>query len=206
MRAVVHDRYGPPEVLRVEEIPRPVPEADQVLVRVHASTVTQTDCHMRRARPYIWRLMLGLRRPKRRVLGLELAGVVEAVGSAVTSFQPGDRVFGMRSGAHAEFVCVRESGYLGHMPTDMTFEEGAAVSDGANQALSHLKRAKVGTGNAPARLRGVGVLRHGRGAAREAPLRRARDGRLHREEHRADAVARRGRGDRLRAGGLHDER
>ena len=116
MRAVVHDRYGPPEVLRVQEIPRPVPEADQVLVRVHASTVTQTDCHMRRARPYIWRLMLGLRRPKRRVLGLELAGVVEAVGSAVTSFQPGDRVFGMRSGAHAEFVCVRESGYLGHMP------------------------------------------------------------------------------------------
>ena len=157
MRAVVHDRYGPPEVLGVEEIPRPVPEADQVLVRVHASTVTQTDCHMRRARPYIWRLMLGLRRPKRRVLGLELAGIVEAVGSAVTSFQPGDRVFGMRSGAHAEYVCVRESGYLGHMPTEMTFEEGAAVSDGANQALSHLKRAKVWTGNAPARLRGVGV-------------------------------------------------
>ena len=80
------------------------------------------------------------------VLGLELAGVVEALGSAVTSFQPGDRVFGMRSGAHAEFVCVRESGYLGHMPTDMTFEEAAAVSDGANQALSHLKRAKVGPG------------------------------------------------------------
>ena len=77
MRAVVHDRYGPPEVLRVEEIPRPVPEADQVLVRVHASTVTQTDCHMRRARPYIWRLMLGLRRPKRRTRTLACSACAE---------------------------------------------------------------------------------------------------------------------------------
>ena len=146
MKAVVHDRYGPPEVLRLEEVGRPVPAEDEVLVRVHATTVTQTDCHMRRARPFIWRFMLGFRRPKRRVLGLELAGEVEAVGATVTEFEVGDRVFGMRSGAHAEYVCVRESGFLATMPAGMTFEEAAAVCDGANQALGHLKHAKVGTG------------------------------------------------------------
>jgi NADPH:quinone reductase-like Zn-dependent oxidoreductase len=146
IKAVVHDRYGPPEVLRVEELERPVPADDEVLVRVHATTVTQTDCHMRRARPLFWRFMLGFRRPKRRVLGLELAGEVVEVGSAVTSFQPGDRVFGMRSGAHAELVRVREAGYLAQMPEGMTFEEAAAVCDGANQALAALRRADVGEG------------------------------------------------------------
>lgn len=146
MKAVVHDRYGPPEVLRIEEVERSVPEADEVLVHVHATTVTQTDCHMRRARPFIWRFMLGLRRPKRRILGSELAGEVEAVGAAVTGFEVGDRVFGMRSGAHAEYVCVRETGFLARMPAGMTFEEAAAVCDGANQGLAHLRHAKVGEG------------------------------------------------------------
>jgi len=144
MRAVVHDRYGPPEVLRIEEVERPVPNDDEVLVRVHASTVTQTDCHMRRARPFIWRFMLGLLRPKRRILGAELAGEVEAVGAAVTDFAVGDRVFGMRNGAHAEYVCVREAGLLAHMPAGMTFEAAAAVCDGVNQGLGHLREAKVG--------------------------------------------------------------
>jgi NADPH:quinone reductase-like Zn-dependent oxidoreductase len=146
MRAVVYDRYGPPEVLHLEEVERPVPDRDEVLVRVRATTVTQTDCHMRRARPYFWRLMLGLRRPKRRTLGLELAGEVEAVGAAVTGFQVGDRVFGMRSGAHAEYVCVRAAGYLARMPAGITFEEAAAVCDGFNQGLTHLKHAQVGEG------------------------------------------------------------
>jgi NADPH:quinone reductase-like Zn-dependent oxidoreductase len=140
----VYDRYGPPEVLHVEELERPEPKDDEVLVRVRASSVTQTDCHMRRARPYLWRFMLGWRRPKRRVLGLELAGEVAAIGAAVTEFQVGDRVFGMRSGAHAEYVCVRERGYLAHMPENMTFEEAAAVSDGFNQGYGNLKHAGVG--------------------------------------------------------------
>ena len=144
MKAVVHDRYGPPEVLRIEEVERPVPNDDEVLVRVHASTVTQTDCHMRRAKPFIWRFMLGLLRPKRRILGAELAGEVEAVGAAVTDFAVGDRVFGMRNGAHAEYVCVREAGLLAHMPAGMTFEAAAAVCDGVNQGLGHLREAKVG--------------------------------------------------------------
>ncbi len=144
MRAIVHDRYGPPDVLRIEDVERPQPKDDEVLVRVHATTVTQTDCHMRAARPFFWRFMLGLLRPKRRILGLELAGEIVAVGSAVTEFQVGDRVFGARNGAHAEYVCVREAGLLAHIPAGMNFEEASAVVDGFYQALGHLKRANVG--------------------------------------------------------------
>ncbi len=144
MRAVVHDRYGPPEVLRLEEVERPMPKDDEVLVRIHATTVTRTDCHMRAARPFIWRFMLGWRRPKRRILGVEFAGVVETVGSAVTRFHVGDRVFGMRNASHAEYVCVREAGVVAHVPSAMTFEEAAAVSDGFHQGLVPLRRANVG--------------------------------------------------------------
>jgi NADPH:quinone reductase-like Zn-dependent oxidoreductase len=146
MRAVVYDRYGPPEVLHVETVDRPAPKENEVLVRVHASTVSQTDCHMRRARPYIWRFFLGLRRPKRRILGQDFAGEVEAVGAAVTEFVPGDRVFGMRSGAHAEYVCVREQGTIASMPAGMTFAEAAAVCDGAHQGLTCLRAAGVHEG------------------------------------------------------------
>jgi NADPH:quinone reductase-like Zn-dependent oxidoreductase len=147
MRAVVHDRYGPPEVLRLEEVERPVPTENEVLVRIHASTVNQTDCHVRRAQPFVWRFYAGLLRPRRRILGMELAGEVEAVGEAVTEFEVGDRVFGVRDfGANAEYACIPESGVLAHMPAGTTFEEAAAVCDGAIQALAHLRRAEVGEG------------------------------------------------------------
>lgn len=147
MRAIVHDRYGPPDVLRLEEVERPVPADDEVLVRVRASTVNQTDCHIRRAQPFIWRFMAGLRRPRQRILGIELAGEVEAVGAAVTEFDVGDRVFGLRSfGANAEFACVVERKPLVHMPAGATFEEAAAVCDGFMQGLAALRRANVGEG------------------------------------------------------------
>jgi NADPH:quinone reductase-like Zn-dependent oxidoreductase len=146
MRAVVHDRYGPPEVLRLEDVARPVPGDDEVLVRVHATTVNQTDCHARRAQPFMWRFYAGLFRPRRRTLGFELAGEVEEVGRAVTEFATGDRVFGVRWGANAEFVCVPQSGLLAHMPYEMSFEDAAAVCDGAHQALASLRRANVGKG------------------------------------------------------------
>ena len=146
MKAVVYDRYGPPDVLRIADVERPVPKDDEVLVKVHATTVTQTDCHMRAASPFIWRFMLGLRRPKRRILGLEFAGVIEALGSAVTEFDVGDRVFGLRNGSHAEYVTVREAGLLAHMPDGMTFEDAAAVCDGMSQAWAHLGKGGVGKG------------------------------------------------------------
>ena len=146
MRAVVHDRYGSPEVLRVEEVERPRPEDDEVLVQVHATTVTQTDCHMWRARPLFWRLMLGLRRPRRRTLGLEFAGVVDAVGAGVTDLGVGDRVFGLRTGSHAEYVCVRESGVIARIPDGMSFEQAAAVCDGMCEAIAALRTGHVGEG------------------------------------------------------------
>ena len=105
MRAVVYDRYGPPEVLRLEDVERPVPDEDQVLIRIHATTVNRTDCGWRKAEPFIVRYFIGLRRPKMRILGMELAGEVAAVGAAVTEFAVGDEVFGVTGfGAHAEFV------------------------------------------------------------------------------------------------------
>ncbi|HJR93889.1 MAG TPA: NAD(P)-dependent alcohol dehydrogenase [Gaiellaceae bacterium] len=143
MKAVVHDRYGPPEVLRVAEVERPMPADDEVLVRVHATTVTRTDIHMRMAKPFIWRFMLGLRRPRNRILGLEFAGEVAAVGTKVTQFEVGDRVFGMRNGAHAEYVCVPESRLVAHIPEGMSFVEAAAVTDGFNQGFGPLEHASV---------------------------------------------------------------
>jgi NADPH:quinone reductase-like Zn-dependent oxidoreductase len=143
MRAVVHDRYGPPEVLRVAEVDRPEPAEDEVLVRVHATTVTRTDIHMRAAKPFIWRFMLGLRRPRNRILGLEFAGEVAAVGAKVTQFEVGDRVFGLRNGAHAEYVCVPESRIVAHIPEEMSFVEAAAITDGFNQGYGPLEHAKV---------------------------------------------------------------
>jgi NADPH:quinone reductase-like Zn-dependent oxidoreductase len=146
VKAVVYDRYGPPEVLRVDEVERPVPEDDEVLVRVHATTVTRTDCGLRSAEYAVTRLFTGLMRPKRGVAGIELAGEVEAVGAAVSEFAVGDRVFGIRSGANADFVCVRESGALAHIPAGMPFEEAAAVCDGGITALAFLRSVGVRKG------------------------------------------------------------
>jgi NADPH:quinone reductase-like Zn-dependent oxidoreductase len=142
MRAVVHDRYGPPDVLRLEEVERPVPEADEVLVRIHATTVNRTDAGLRSAELFISRFVTGLLRPKNRILGMELAGEVHAVGPAVTEFKVGDAVFGGTGfGAWAEFVCMRESASLALKPASMTFEEAASVFDGASLALACLRKA-----------------------------------------------------------------
>ncbi|MES2209660.1 MAG: NAD(P)-dependent alcohol dehydrogenase [Chloroflexota bacterium] len=149
MRAVVHDRYGPPEVLRLEEVERPVPKDDEVLVRIHATTVNRTDTGFRSAEMFISRFFTGLRRPKWRIPGYELAGEVEAVGAAVREFAVGDRVFGANVagyGAHAEFVCVRERAPLAKMPSGVTFEEAAAVCDGAIIALACLRQADLRNG------------------------------------------------------------
>jgi len=150
MRAAVFDRYGPPEVQRLEDVERPVPKADEVLVKIHATTVTRTDCGVRAGKPWLVRLFFGLRRPKQRILGTELAGEVVAAGSAVREFKVGDHVFGstkaFQSGTHAEFICMQESGPLALKPADITFEEAAAVTDGAVLALMCLEAARVQKG------------------------------------------------------------
>ena len=149
MKAVVQDRYGPPDVLRIEDVERPVPKADEILIRVRASTVSQTDTHVRAAHPFFWRLIGGLRRPRWRTLGVDLAGEVEAVGSAVTEFHVGDAVFGSPSsylGCHAEYFCSRTGRALALKPAGLSFEEAAAVYDGGSQALSTIRQAEAGPG------------------------------------------------------------
>ena len=153
MRAVVQDRYGPPEVLRVADVERPVPKEDEVLVSVHASTVTRSDTGLRGLEYPFTRPFTGLRRPKRTIAGMEFAGLVEEIGAAVTEFRVGDEVFGIGWGANAEYVAVPESGVIARKPTALTFEEAAAVPDGSLLALTCLQPA--------APLRGKSVLVYG---------------------------------------------
>lgn len=151
MRAVVHDRYGPADVLRLEEVPQPVPKDDEVLIKIHATTVNRTDTALRAAEPFASRFITGLRRPKRKILGSELAGEIEAAGTAVTEFEVGDQVFGVnpwKFGTHAQFVCMRESASLARKPAGTTFEEAAAVCDGAILALGCLRPAGLRKGKA----------------------------------------------------------
>jgi NADPH:quinone reductase-like Zn-dependent oxidoreductase len=142
MRAVIYKKYGSPDVLQLAEVEPPTPGADEVLVKVHATTVNRTDCAFRKPEPFLVRLGHGLIRPKRSILGSELAGEVAAIGAAVTEFAVGDRVFGVNAekfGAHAELMCVAASAPLAKKPDCMTFEEAAAVCDGAILALTVLR-------------------------------------------------------------------
>ena len=156
MRAVVYDRYGPPDVLRLEEVERPTPKEDEVLVKVHATTVNRSDVHTREANrssglaiSLLSRLVSGLRRPRQRILGSEFAGEVEAVGATVSEFAVGDQVFGstgLTFGAHAEFMCTRDTGRIARMPAGMSFEEAAPICDGALNAQTCLTQADLRTG------------------------------------------------------------
>jgi len=146
MKAAVHDRYGPPDVVHVKEVEKPTPGDNELLVKVHATTVTRKDCGYRRASPFILRFWTGLLRPKRTILGTEFAGEVEAAGHSVTSFSVGDRVFGYVEGlfgAHAQYLTIPEDGSLVAIPADLTYEEAAPATEGSHYALSSLTNAKV---------------------------------------------------------------
>ena len=149
MKAAVVTRYGSPDVVTIRQVPKPTPGAGEVLIRVHATTVNRTDCGQLRPHPFLARLFLGLVRPRRSIFGMDVAGEVEAVAAGVTSFQPGDRVFGMcpfrSNGAHAEFVCVPETGPIAVMPPGMRFEE-AVVCEGAFYANGCLKAFRLAPG------------------------------------------------------------
>ena len=143
MRAVIHDRYGPPEVLRVGDVDRPVAGDGEVLVRVHASTVTRGDARGVRSEEYRFtRLATGVRRPRRTRHGTEFAGRVEEVGPAVTTLRVGDDVFGVAAGANAEYVTVGEGDVIAPKPEGLTFEEAAAIPDGALLGLTCLRPAE----------------------------------------------------------------
>ncbi len=150
MKAVVNTRYGSPDVLEIREVPKPEPGAGEVLLRVHATTVSRTDCGMLRAHPpLIARFFMGFFRPKHTILGMDFAGTVEAVGDGVTSFEPGERVFGMSPdhyGAHAEYLCVPETGPIATMPIGMRFDEAVAC-EGAWYADTYLKEFSLRAGH-----------------------------------------------------------
>jgi NADPH:quinone reductase-like Zn-dependent oxidoreductase len=149
VKAAVYTRYGPPEVVRVAEVAKPVPGADELLVKVHATTVNRTDCGARQADPVVVRLFTGLTRPRHGILGSEFAGEVEAVGRQVRSFAEGDAVFGLSGdghGTHAEYVCVSDSGSVARKPSNMPYEQAAATCDGAMLALRALRRAGLQRG------------------------------------------------------------
>ena len=154
MRAVVCTSYGPPDVLQLRDVAKPAPKDNEVLVRIRATTVSTADCELRRFdfSPWIWlpmRLAFGIRRPRRPVLGQELAGEVDSVGKDVRSLRKGDRVFaatGIGLGAYAEYICLRENpqtGAIATMPANLSYEEAAAVPYGGSEALKFLRKANV---------------------------------------------------------------
>ena len=150
MRAVVCAKYGPVEGLRLKEVEKPTPKDNEVLIRIHAATVTFGDALLRRMKSplgFVFRLVFGL--GKNAILGHELAGEIEAVGKDVTRFRAGDQVFastGARGGAHAEYICLSQDGMLAKKPSNMTYEEAAAVPVGANTALHILREGNIQPG------------------------------------------------------------
>lgn len=142
MKAIICTKYGSPDVLKFEEVQKPVPGDDEVLIKVHAAAANAGDWHLMRADPFMIRLMYGLQKPKHEILGTDVAGCVEAIGKNVTEFQPGDEVFGNMSssgfGAFAEYVCAPENS-IALKPSNITFENAAAVPSAAGTALQALR-------------------------------------------------------------------
>jgi len=149
VKAAVHTRYGPPDVVQIADIPRPSTTDNDILVRVYATTVNRTDCGYRAAKPFIVRLFSGLRKPRATVLGNEFAGRVESVGSVVTSFEVGDRVFGYCEGsfgAHAEYLSIPHDSPIAIMPSNLSYEEAVPGTEGAHYALAFITRGKISKG------------------------------------------------------------
>jgi NADPH:quinone reductase-like Zn-dependent oxidoreductase len=153
MKVIVYEKYGSPDVLQLKEVEKPTPKDNEVLIRVHATTVTKYDCWARSSTAptgfgLLSRISSGIRKPKQPILGTELAGEIESVGRDVTLFKKGDQVFAflMNLGAYAEYVCMPEDGFVALKPTNMTYDEAAAVPQGALTALYFLRKGNIQKG------------------------------------------------------------
>jgi len=150
VRAAVHQMYGPPDVLQIKDVAKPRPRDDEVLVKIHCSSVNRTDAGVLRAKPFVVRFVTGLLRPRHTALGCEFAGQVEAVGNAVTMFAVGDNVFGSddaRWGGHAEYKVIAQDKAIVTMPAGITYEQAAASTEGAHYALVDMRATRVGRGH-----------------------------------------------------------
>jgi NADPH:quinone reductase-like Zn-dependent oxidoreductase len=149
MKASIHTRYGPPEVLQLVEVPKPNPKNNEVLIKIYATTVNRTDCGFRSAQYFVSRFFSGLIKPKNQILGNEFAGVIEAIGKDVKSFNIGDKVFGYNDtkfGAHAEYMTMAEDEAIITMPSNVTYEEAAAITEGGHYALCDIRAVKIKAG------------------------------------------------------------
>ncbi|MHA2250675.1 MAG: NAD(P)-dependent alcohol dehydrogenase [Candidatus Kariarchaeaceae archaeon] len=150
MKAVIYKKYGPPDVLQLEEVEKPTPKKNQVLIRIYATTVTPSDVMMRSGKfPFIYRLIIGIRNPRKRILGYEFAGKIESIGEDVKLFKLGDLVFGatyFKMSCHAEYICLPETSALAIKPSNLTLTEAATVPDGASTALHFLRKGNIQSG------------------------------------------------------------
>lgn len=146
MKAAINTKYGPPEVVQLMEIEKPVPKENEILIKIHATTVNRTDCGFRSAEYFISRFFSGLFKPKNKTLGNEFSGVIEKIGKNVSSFIVGDKVFGYNDktfGSHAEYMTLAENAPVTTMPSNLTFEEAAAITEGAHYALCDIRAVKI---------------------------------------------------------------
>ncbi|OIJ19208.1 NAD(P)-dependent alcohol dehydrogenase [Anaerobacillus alkalidiazotrophicus] len=149
MKAIVCQEYGPYDVLQLQEVEKPVPKDNEILIKIHATAVNSADWRLRKADPFIVRFFFGFTKPKRAILGGVLAGEVEAVGKAVTRFKQGDQIYGstgMSLGSYAEYKCLREDAPIALKPQNLSYEEAAAIPFGGMTAIHFLRKAKIESG------------------------------------------------------------